>query len=299
MKVIPNPELSASIPTYWGMAGVFPGGLELWRGDAWTNQRRFVAAEGFSGGSVGVADLADPARRALLAGLAQSHGQVQAVHLGVQYEVESSETHERLAGEVKTLLEARAEVPLAYVGVVAKGLSHRFDREIPLALQLERLSAQLAPVVERCRAQGLPVVIENHADYYVSDLVELCERTPGLGIQFDTGNCFLIGERPDLIPDAAFPLIQTTHWKDAYVQPNKKTLHLEITGATLGAGHVGLEAIFARLIALHPDPASICMMIEWVPDPERDAKECLADSKRHLEKISRGRFPMRTADKAV
>jgi sugar phosphate isomerase/epimerase len=287
------------IPTYWGMAGVFPGELELWRGDGWANQRRFVAAEGFSGGSVGVADLVDPARRELLAGLAQSHGQVQAVHLGVQYQMEPSAAHRHLAGDVTKLLEARGDVPLAYVAIVTQGLSHRFDREIPLALQMERLSAQLSPVVERCRAEGLPVVIENHADYYLSDLVELCERTPGLGIQLDTGNCFLIGERPDLIPDAAFPLIQSTHWKDVYVRPNEKTLHFELTGATLGAGHAGLETIFARLIALHPDPATIRMMIEWVPDPARDVKECLANSKRHLTKISRGQFPVRKPETGV
>jgi len=282
----------AALPTYWGMAGVFPGELELWRGDEWANKVRFVAEQGFSGGCIGVGDLRDPVRRSFLAGLAQTHAQRQAVHLGVRYQVESETARERLAAEITTVLEARREVPLAFVCIVAEGESHRFDRVISLAEQLERLSAQLAPVVERCRAQGLPVVIENHADYYISDLIELCERTPGLGIQLDTGNCFLIGERPDLIPEAAFPLVQSTHWKDVYVRPNEQSLHFELTGATLGKGHAGLETIFARLLALHPDPASIRMMIEWVPDPQRDPRECLADSKRHLEKLSGGIFPV-------
>jgi len=121
--------------------------------------------------------------------------------------------------------------------------------------------------------------------------------TSGLEIMLDTGNCFLIGERPDLIPDEAFPLVKATHWKDHYVRPNARTLMFEIAGATLGEGHVGLEAIYERLLRLHPDPSSVLLMIEWVPDPNKNALVCLEDSKKHLAKLSRGRFPRREEER--
>ena len=283
-------------PRYWGMAGVFPGELELWRGDEWANQRRFVAEQGFSGGAVGLGDLANAGRRGLLRSLAESHGQEQMVHIGLDYREPAAVTSARLEAEVSTLLSFRDEVPLTGVALVVEGDAHRFDRNVSLARQLECLDTALAPMVARCRDAGLPVAIENHGDYYVSDLVELCGRTPGLEILLDTGNCFLIGERPDTLPPEAFPLVRATHWKDHFVKPNPHTLHFELTGATLGGGHVGLESLFSRLCALHPDPASIRMMIEWVPDPQRDARTCFADSKKHLEKISGGQFP---AGKAV
>ena len=281
------------MPGYWGMAGVFPGELELWRGDQWANTHRFIADQGFSGGAISVNDLADNGKRELLRGLAQSHGQVQVVHLVLDYRDSVPATRVRLEAETTVLLAFRKEVPLACVSIVVTGGGHRFDREHALERQLEFLSAALKPVVARCREAGLPVAIENHGDYYVSDLLVLCGLTPGLEIMLDTGNCFLIGERPDTIPDEAFLLMRATHWKDHYVRPNPKTLHFELTGATLGAGHVGLEKIFARLCSLHPDPSGIIMMIEWVPDSGRGVLECFADSRRHLEKISGGIFPLR------
>jgi sugar phosphate isomerase/epimerase len=284
----------SKLPTYWGMAGVFPGELELWRGDEWANQHRFVAQQGFSGGGIGVSDLADNAHRAILRDLARSHGQRYCVHVGLDYRDPVEVTHARLAAELATLLRFREEVPVAFVAIVVTGGGHRFDRAVPLERQLEILSAGLKLLVAGCRQAGIPVAIENHGDYYVSDLVTLCLQTPGLEIMVDTGNCFLIGERPDLIPDEAFPLVRATHWKDHFVKPNPAILHFELTGATLGGGHVGLEQIFERLIALHPDPAGIRMMIEWVPDPDRDPRECLVDSKRHLEKISGGIFPVKS-----
>jgi len=287
-----NPDQS-TIPTYWGMAGVFPGELELWRGDQWANQHRFVAEQGFSGGGIGVGDLADGTHRAILRDLALSHRQSYCVHMVLDYRDPVEVTHARLAAELATLLQFRDEVPVAFVAIIVTGGGHRFDRVVPLERQLETLSAGLAPLVAGCREAGIPVAIENHGDYYVSDLVALCQLTPGLEIMLDTGNCFLIGERPDLIPDEAFPLVRATHWKDHFVKPNPATLHLELTGATLGARHVGLERIFQRICALHPNPEGIRMMIEWVPDPDSDPRECLADSKRHLEKISGGVFPVK------
>jgi hypothetical protein len=120
------------LPAYWGMAGVFPGELELWRGDQWVNQHRFVAEQGFSGGGISVGDLSDDARRAVLQGLAASHGQSYCVHLVLDYRDPIEATRIRLAGELAALLRYRAEVPLAFLAIIVTGGSHRFDREVPL-----------------------------------------------------------------------------------------------------------------------------------------------------------------------
>lgn len=281
---------SEKTPRYWAMDGVFPGDFELWRGDQWANQKRFVADKGFHGSGFSVHDLDDAGRVSLLRELGETHGQRYAVHIGVDYRESGTEGRARLLGWAQSILAHHALQPLMHVTVVVKGGGHRFDRHVPLTRQFDSLKAQLIPFVESCRASGLPVAIENHGDYYLSDLVDLCGMVPGLEIQLDTGNCFLIGERPDLIADAVFPLVRSTHWKDHYVQPNPKTLHFELTGATLGQGHVGLERIYERLLRLHPDPASICMRVEWVPDPVRTALECFAQSLAYLENLSRGRF---------
>ncbi|MGC9450215.1 MAG: sugar phosphate isomerase/epimerase family protein [Oceanipulchritudo sp.] len=282
--------MAERIPRHWAMDGVFPGAFGLWRGDDWTNRKRFVAEKGFHGSGVSLADLADRGRADLLLELGESHGQRYAVHLGVDYREAADLAGKQMEEAVGIILAFNKRLPFKHVLIVVKVPGNRFDREIGLPRQLKILEARLRPVVERCRADGLPVAIENHGDYYVSDLVELCGRVPGLEIQLDTGNCFLIGERPDLIPDAAFPLVRSTHWKDHHVRPNHKDLCFQLTGATLGRGNVGLDAIYGRLLRLHPDPASVCMRVEWVPDPERDPLECFADSLEYLKRISMGRF---------
>ncbi|MBZ0288224.1 MAG: sugar phosphate isomerase/epimerase, partial [Anaerolineae bacterium] len=76
------------------------------------------------------------------------------------------------------------------------GSYHRFMREPSLAQQMERLAQVLPPLAAGCHELGLPFGIENHGDYYCSDLVELCQHVPHLGIFLDTGNTYLIGEAP-------------------------------------------------------------------------------------------------------
>jgi sugar phosphate isomerase/epimerase len=278
------------VPRHWGMAGVFPGAFELWRGDQWLNRLRFVALQGFHGGGIAARDLAEPAKVAALEALAAEYGQRQQVHLTVNYRDPVAAIQRQLLDEAQRIVAAHRLLPLAGVAVIVGGGGHRFDRTLSLNQQLTTLAAGLAPAVDCLRGAGLAVGIENHGDYYLSDLVALCEATPGLGIQLDTGNCFLIGERPDMIPDAALERVCSTHWKDHHVAPDHKELAFRITGATLGRGAVGLTALYDRLLAVHPDPGTITMMVEWVPDPERDPLVCFADSCRHLETLAAGRF---------
>jgi sugar phosphate isomerase/epimerase len=157
------------------------------------------------------------------------------------------------------------------------GKYHRFMREPSLEEQLERLPSVLAPLASACQELGCPLGIENHGDYYCSDLVELCRRTPFLGIFLDTGNTYLIGEQSLPAIREAAPRTIGTHFKDHHVWPEKQTypLRFEIGGAVLGEGDVGLREAFDVLTALAPGPGNLVMLIEMIPPRPMGPEACL------------------------
>ena len=287
-----NARMASQVPQWWGMAGVFPGELGVYNeGDVWLNKLNFVADRGFHGAGIGAAALLDDAKVRVLADLCQNKGQSYFVHMGVDLRADSNTEAARLLELSKKHIEMRQTLDLPLVQVARQGGWHRFSPDFPLEDQMTALANALGPMVDYLVSQGVPVAIENHGDYYMSDLVELCGRVPGLTLMFDTGNCFLIGERPDLIPDEAYPLISCTHFKDHHVAPHPgQPLHFQLSGATLGEGAVGLDAIYEKMLRLHPDPASIRLMIEWVPDTDKCAVQCLNDSMDYLAKLSCGNF---------
>jgi sugar phosphate isomerase/epimerase len=179
----------------------------------------------------------------------------------------------RAVGEYHELLRA----PIVTTAVAQY---HRFLREPSLQEQLDRLPSVLAPIAYACHEFGCPLGIENHGDYYATDLVELCRRTPFLAIFLDTGNTYLIGEQSLPAIRAAAPLTIGTHFKDHRVWPEKQTfpLRFEIGGAVLGEGDVGLREAYDILLASAPDPAALVMMIEMVAPQPGDAQECLRKS---------------------
>jgi sugar phosphate isomerase/epimerase len=273
------------------MAGVFPGNFELWKGNTFENKYNFVAARGFNGSHISFDVLAHAEKRKFIEDLQEHQQQAQFVGFHPQLREEVNTVQTDLSVKADKLLEARKEgLDLPVAVVVIPGGLNRFTRDFPLAKQLQFLVQVLTPMVDCLKSAGVEVAIENHGDYYISDLVELCGNVPGLSIMLDTGNCFLIGERPDLIPDEAYPLISCTHFKDHWVSPNQSDITFNCTGATLGEGHVELEALYQKMLKLHPDPASIRLMIEWVPDPEKSAIQCFNQSLKFLERISGGNF---------
>jgi len=160
------------------------------------------------------------------------------------------------------------------------GKYHRFMREPSLQEQMDRVPSVIGPIAYACHEFGCPLGIENHGDYYASDLVELCRRTPFLGIFLDTGNTYLIGEPSLPAIRAAAPLTIGTHFKDHHVWPEKQTypLRFEIGGAVLGEGDVGLREAYDILLAEAPNPASLVMMIEMVAPQPMLPGECLQKS---------------------
>ena len=155
------------------------------------------------------------------------------------------------------------------IGLVTVGGSpqHRFAQDVSLAQQLEELRVVLTPLARGCCDHGLRLGIENHGDYYVSDLVELCAQTPHLGIFLDTGNCFLVGEKPLPAASDAAPLLVGGHCKDQKVRPLPRNTPLcfEVGNAMPGEGDVPLKEIFRVLCAHAPVGAPLVMEIECFP----------------------------------
>lgn len=167
--------------------------------------------------------------------------------------------------------------PLATIGVARY---HRFTREPSLQTQMDRLAEILPPLAAACHSIDLPLGIENHGDYYCSDLVELCQRVPHLGIFLDTGNTYLIGEAPLPAFEIAAPYVVGSHFKDHHVRPcpDARPLHFEVAPAITGDGDVPLRECYALLKARAPHPDRLVMEIELIPPDGIDPIEIVERS---------------------
>jgi sugar phosphate isomerase/epimerase len=262
----------------WGYAGVYPGAFGVWQGDVQMNMLRFVAEHGFRSTGVGLNELKDPARREQIAKFVNDHDMQLSVRPHLNYFDADSDKLRRETDEALKLIELALKsirIPLVTTG---GGPMHRFLAKPSLAEQMDRLTAGLTPLAAGCKRLGKPLGIENHGDYYISDLVSLCGRVPHLGIFLDTGNTYLVGEQSVPACRLAAPYTVGTHFKDHIVYPDPQTLTFHVTGAALGDGHVGLREIYDALLELNPDPDALVMEWELVPPKEMDPFEALRRS---------------------
>ena len=201
-------------------------------------------------------------------------------HVGFNYIGSDAETARHRTDEIVGSLQKY--LPLMRGTIVQTGAraGHRFDGHMPVAEKLERLACALAPLAAACRELGAPLGIENHGDFYCSDLVTLCEETPHLGIFLDTGNTYLIGEQPIPAFEAAASYTIGTHFKDHRVRPRleARPLHFEVAGSPLGTGDVPLRACYDLLLAHAPRPNALVMEIEMIRPDEMSATACLEQS---------------------
>jgi sugar phosphate isomerase/epimerase len=201
--------------------------------------------------------------------------------VGYDYLNSDSDTAVRKADETLALLAKYG--PMLRNTIVHTGActaEHRFDRTRPLEEKLERLARGMAPLAAGCRELGTPLCIENHGDFYVSDMVDLCKRTPGLALFLDTGNTYLIGEKPLPAFVEAAPYTVGSHFKDHRVcpRPEARPLHFEVDGSPLGDGDVPLRECFELLQRNAPNPDKLVMEIEMICPDAMDPEECLRRS---------------------
>jgi 3-oxoisoapionate decarboxylase len=84
---------------------------------------------------------------------------------------------------------------------------------------VDGVRARLARVAPRAAAAGVTIAIENHQDFTSADLMELCEEAgEAVGITFDIGNAFAVGEAPLEFARTVAPRVRHLHLKDYRVQ---------------------------------------------------------------------------------
>jgi sugar phosphate isomerase/epimerase len=219
----------------------------------------------------------EPARREALAGLARDYDVRVALGIGINPFAEEPDAVKRATDRALAALEVLPPMFRTPVCVGGAGPHHSFTRKPSVAEQIERLSQALAPIAAAAHRAGCPLGLHN-SGHYCSDLAELCRRTPHLGILFDTGNPFLVGERPPRAAVAAAPYTVGTHFKDHHVAPNKQArpLCVDIRGALLGDGDAGLREIYGILRESTPGFEGLTMLMEIDPVEGLTQRQALA-----------------------
>jgi sugar phosphate isomerase/epimerase len=216
-------------------------------------------------------------------GLAQflSENGMQVVpHLGFDYLNADANEISHQAHTHAAVLRTHLPWMKSTIAVTTPRAGHRFDRTMPLNEKMERLSRALAPLARVCQEAGVVLGIENHGDYYCSDLAELCRNTPHLYIFLDTGNTYLIGESPLPAFEIAAPFTIGTHFKDHRVapRPEARPLHFEVAGSVLGEGDVPLRECYQLLLDKAPFPDKLIMEMEVVSPDDVDPLNCFERS---------------------
>lgn len=257
----------------WGYALVWAREFLQLDTDPLLARLKFLAAHGLQTTGVGldaVAERDDAARAALFQYLADADLSLS-VYIQAPYFGPDLDAARRALDRQIALLDAYAGDLRTRLAITTGGAAHRFTREPSLGHQLERLAALLPAPAAACERAGIAFGIENHGDYYCSDLVPLCRATPGLGIFLDTGNVYLIGEAPLPAYRAAAPYVVGTHFKDHHVRPRPEArpLSFEVGPAVLGEGDVPLRECYQLLLEQAPNPRNLIMEIELIPPGDR------------------------------
>lgn len=268
---------------YWGYALVWPGSFLARDPDPLIARLKFLAHYGLQSTGVGLGELARRSEAGLerIGALVAEHGLALSLIPGLPWFDRDPDAVRRAADAALEQIErlrGLVRCPLVHTGV--GGHYHRFLREPGLAWQMERLAQTLPALSQGCRDMGLPFGIENHGDYYVADLVELCRQVPHLGIFLDTGNTYLIGEAPLPAFELAAPYVVGTHFKDHRVRPcpDARPLHFEVGPSVIGEGDVPLRACYRLLRQRAPDPDRLVMQIELIPPDGMDPLEAFERS---------------------
>ena len=198
---------------------------------------------------------------------------------------------ERVTVGDRDAIARRRDAALAFIAKHAKALGsrivsslagpvHRFMADPPLDRQLEIIEREMAPFAAGLAELGLSLAWENHGDYYVSDVVELCRGVPNMRLFLDTGNTYLMGERPLPAIELGAPYAVGTHFKDQRVRPRPgaRPIHFEVAPAVTGEGDVPLREAYRILRERAAEPDDLVMEIELIPPAGVEPEEAMRRS---------------------
>ena len=166
--------------------------------------------------------------------------------------------------------------------------NHRYDGKWPWDERIKRFSKALSPIARACYEMGAPLGIENHADYFISDILEFMRETPRLYIFLDTANALHIGEQPVRACEDAAPYVIGTHFKDhAMVKGESAPLHFEIRGCALGDGAAELERQYKIIFDRSPFRDKLVMLFELFAPEDKSLKpiDCFEKSVAFIRKL--------------
>lgn len=253
----------------WGYALIWTGQFLQRDPDPLMAKLKFLKHYGLTTTGIGVEELdrMTPAARDALRGTLTDLDLRLHLVVGANWLAPDRAAVRRETDILRSAIERYAPVIRCPLVTTGGGSAHRFTRSPSLKDQMDMLAEGLAPVAACCHDLGIPFGIENHGNYYCSDLAGLCGRVPHLGIFLDTGNTYLIGEAPLPAFRIAAPFTVGTHFKDHVVapRPEARPLHFEVGPSVIGEGDVPLREAYQLLLDHAPDPAGLVMEIEMIP----------------------------------
>jgi 3-oxoisoapionate decarboxylase len=111
--------------------------------------------------------------------------------------------------------------------------------------------AKLPAYANKAAQHGMSLGVENHQDFTSGELVALCQAAgSNVGIVYDTGNSFPVGEAPLDFTSVIAPHVRHVHLKDYRVQWTDEGIRL--VRCAIGDGAVPFLEIAAILREHHP-----------------------------------------------
>lgn len=279
--------------TYWGLALAWYG--DYTQGgvaDVYESRMNFLEKYGmkcFMGTPEEIDNLPEKRREKLFEQL-ETRDMHIILHSDISHADADEETMKRKTDEQVNLLSKYIR-PCRSDIVTCCANNHRYDRMFPWEERVRRFSRIMAPVAQLCWEQSSVFSIENHADYYVSDLLDVLRETPRLYLFLDTANALRIGERPIQACIDAAPYVVGTHFKDhRMVRGEKPPLHYEIRGCALGDGDADLELQYKEIMARSPFRDRLVMMFElFAPeDGSLAPMDCFEKSVAFVQRLQEG-----------
>jgi sugar phosphate isomerase/epimerase len=217
----------------------------------------------------------------------EDNGMRLSPRIGFNYLQADADTAQRITEEIEQRLMDLRPWCTGPIVMTEGGGGHRFDELMPLEAKLAKLSASLLPLAGLCARLGTPLGIENHGDYYCSDLLRLCKMTPELYLFLDTGNTYLIGEQPLHAFETAAPYVIGMHVKDHKVRPvlDSRPLRFEVAESPIGAGDVPLRECYRLVKGSAPFPEKLVLEIEMICPPDMNPLYCWEQSLHYIDRL--------------
>lgn len=153
------------------------------------------------------------------------------------------------------------------------------DGHIPVAA----LAEQLRPRVDRARAAGMKIAIENHFNYPSPRMVELLDavKDDHLGVCLDVANSICANEWPEETVALLAPYTINLHLKDYEITPDPYGVGFRIHGVPLGEGRAPVAWVLDQLRHCPPDMSVI--LEHWLM-PDQGVAEAIAQEQPWIER---------------